>query len=505
MTPILAITLGMIVVSSSCHRENDPDSHSSDQIVIENPILNSEERSDHEGSDVGQDDSPAQNAPVESSLKFEFNLPESLDVSNGVPSQKSNFSLVGFNVVGNGNIIVTCDPLSDPATLFLDVELIQDSDSSVIDSTRFPFSCVNSTATVQINDLTAEVQYRLKADIFSDNGGVFTHVYSGMSSLFTPIVQDQTISVVLDPVEPLALGEILAVITLGGAQGSPGLARIYDRSPLDSLIDQPLLLTGDGTLTSEHFESDGSNVARAFAGDLQFIYEVGDARFPEVSTFTNATRVLAWFASFGFDMAEEKITIQANATIGGSVNNAVYMPSVGAGATIAIGSGDGAVLQNLALDRDVVFHEFSHHVIFQKLQATSGESLVLHEGLADSLTMLHNDDPCLGPSICPALSSVCAVQGQCLRTADNNLTMSTAPGTAHLDSQVLSGYIWDLHQSGTFSGTELVTLTLAAIDQLSSQSSFVEFVNAMLSEDQSLFGGAHGGIIGSLAADRELI
>lgn len=83
------------------------------------------------------------------------------------------------------------------------------------------------------------------------------------------------------------------------------------------------------------------------------------------------------------------------------------------------------MLTNLPVDADVIGHEFGHHIIYQTITSVSGESLILHEGLADYFTFAHTKDDSLGESICPAGSLACWTKGQCLRTANNDINFSS--------------------------------------------------------------------------------
>ena len=82
------------------------------------------------------------------------------------------------------------------------------------------------------------------------------------------------------------------------------------------------------------------------------------------------------------------IILDIHARPGGSKNNALYVPKETEtdAAKIMIGNGDGNILKNLPQDREVISHELGHHIIYHHITQTSGESLILHEGLADFFT-----------------------------------------------------------------------------------------------------------------------
>jgi hypothetical protein len=288
-----------------------------------------------------------------------------------------------------------------------------------------------------------------------------------------------------------------------------GVGRVYDRNPNHPLVDREINLSGDSTLTSSHFITSTDPEERAFEESHEFIYETTNPMFRETSLFVNATKMLDWFVDLGFDTLGEQIGIGVNSVIGGNANNALYLPSANAGEmpTIRVGNGDGVVLQNLSLDADVVSHSLGHHILYRKLKSVTGESLIIHEALADSFVMLRNDDPCLAASICPSGSTTCWEQSQCLRTADNDLTFDDPrlPGAANLKGQVISGMFWDLRNSGVIDVGELSRLVFGAVEFLEEDSGVVDLIDALISSDDKNFGGTHKDLIREAAVNRHLI
>lgn len=165
----------------------------------------------------------------------------------------------------------------------------------------------------------------------------------------------------------------------------------------------------------------------------------------------------------------------------GTPNNALYQPAVSSSGypQIMVGDGDGNILQNLGKDNDVVSHEFSHHILFRTLTNTTGESLVLHEGLADLFTFMQTGNACLGESICPSGSSACWLPDRCLRSAENDLsyldtTYRSWVSAPHLRGQLISAVLWDLAQDLNF--TKVAQLTFTASSFFLEDSGLQDFV-----------------------------
>ena len=291
-----------------------------------------------------------------------------------------------------------------------------------------------------------------------------------------------------------------------------GKSSIYPNNNLDSSL-QEFSLTGlvdTGTLENQYFITEidsSSSESRATATDFNFTFDTSSSQFAETSIFTNANRTIEWFTNIGYtSFGTNKMKLMVHAVLNSSTNNALYQPSQTA-PTIYIGDGDGTILQNLATDADVVTHEFGHHVIYDTITTTQGESLVLHEGIADFFTFAKSGNACLGESICPANSPIgCAVAEQCLRTAENSYTYGAAdlPTEEHLRSQFISGMLWDLNAKDGIPLETVARLVLHGVGLLASNSGYHDLVLSLLYADSELTSSQHCATIYARAQARGL-
>ena len=234
----------------------------------------------------------------------------------------------------------------------------------------------------------------------------------------------------------------------------------------------------------------------AQSSDLIFEYdpESDRSRFTQASIFAHSNLTLEWLEEHGYkNFGTEKLKLLPHAVFSNNeVNNALYQPgSTTTTPMILVGDGDGIGLQNLGTDGDVVSHELGHHVVYHTVTTISGESLVIHEALADFFTFARTGDACLGESICPSNEgqSFCAVPRQCLRSAENNYVFG-APGLptqAHLRGQFISGMLWDMNIKDQIPIRDLTTLVLKGIDLLVANSGYKHLVVAMLLIDHADF------------------
>lgn len=299
-----------------------------------------------------------------------------------------------------------------------------------------------------------------------------------------------------------------------------GVAKVFRSNRRDTaIVDIPLPgLKGDGTLTSEFLRTavpDGK--PKASESNNIFAYVPDDYRFEEVMVYAQAQSHFDFFTKLGFSWYGPKpLEIKPNTSPPSGPNNALFQPGdEGAGIlpTITIDAGDKKTLQNLVSDGDVISHEFGHHVVYKTLKSTEGESLVLHEGLADFFVFSRTGDACLGETICPEKSLACVQVGQCLRTAANPMVygdqtwrMWAGPNNrlGHRHSQLISGYLWDLRSSGGFAGDDLAKVTLKAVSLLAETSGFCDFLTAFLAADRELYASSHEGVIREKAEKRGL-
>lgn len=301
------------------------------------------------------------------------------------------------------------------------------------------------------------------------------------------------------------------------------VSTVYPRSPRDQLESFQLGKVNtddsDACLLSNNFfkvyGTSGGTIRSAQSCD--FSYDTSQSAFRESSLFTNANRHIQWLESNGYNnFGSIPVKIEANCSfnsVGECVNNpvsdsqsnnALYLP-VSGGPIIRVGNGDGLDLENLAVDADVVSHEIGHHVVYASVtRIDKSEPLVIHEGLADYLTFARSEDPCLGRSICPASSRICAVEQTCLRTAINDYRLDSAnlPSAPHLRSQFISGMLWDLSAEDGIAVSDVTKMLLTAIELMVADSGYQHLVLAMMLADDALYSGQYCETIYNRAIDR---
>ena len=293
-----------------------------------------------------------------------------------------------------------------------------------------------------------------------------------------------------------------------------GLVKYLSTNPNegDLKYSQVSNMVGDGTLNSTTFLTDPGTAEPATSCEQRFDYATDDIRFQETNVFAVATETLNYFSkNFGYEWKSqyahtdseiaktEKMMLAIHQAVGEppTQNNALYQPaedSPGGIPHIIIGDGDGVGLQNLALDADVVSHEFGHHIVYRSVTEYSADSeaLILHEALADFFTFARTDNACLGESICPEGTPFCYLTS-CLRSAETSIKWTDVdkPIADHLEGQVISGMLWDLYKNGSIALNVLAGIVYDAIDYLSESATFTGFFAALIQVDSSKHSGAY--------------
>lgn len=299
-----------------------------------------------------------------------------------------------------------------------------------------------------------------------------------------------------------------------------GDAQVYPKNRLDpALVPVKLTdLTGDGSLSSTYLKTIvPPSYTAVKEPTMVFNFPTTDKRFDEVQVYAHAQTHFDWFKSMGFEWyGPTPLEIKIHIAPAGRPNNALFIPGStddGTLPSISIHDGDGVDLQNLISDGDVVSHEFGHHVIYKTLRVTDGESLVLHEGLADFFAFSRTGDPCLGESICPKGSPACIQEGQCLRTAANGLVYNdqlwndwagTKYRLGHLHGQLVSGLLWDLRTEFAVPGDDLSRMVMKAVSYFKRDSGLRDFMLALFTADSEVFGAKYSQQIRDAANKRGL-
>jgi Zn-dependent metalloprotease len=266
------------------------------------------------------------------------------------------------------------------------------------------------------------------------------------------------------------LGEIVYVfLRTPMAKGYAYLANPV-RTPEFSEVDL-LYLTSDAHLSGENTEvynCTGSDIGTCTPQQLAqpdqngnyYIEPSGDNDptkdddlFVEVQAYYAINTVHDYFETLGIDAAPIKVGV--NYPMPASMGpNAYYDPAeTSFGGVPAIMMGQYQTI-DLAVDNDVIFHEYGHHVFEIRTDSSwfsmdkygpITHGLAINEASADYFSCSALDDPELGEFFASQLPDLFP-EGH-LRMIDNDLTCPEGLfGEAHYDGMVWSGFLWDARE-----------------------------------------------------------
>ncbi len=286
-----------------------------------------------------------------------------------------------------------------------------------------------------------------------------------------------------------------------------GSAHVYERHAKDGArVRIPLPgLDGTGTLAGERIFLTAVHDEPAKAANHDFDFPETDDAFQQASAYAHVQRHVDYFEGLGYEWPQGqrlRINWYGAESAPGGPQYFPYYGKDGLTGSIDLEKGDGRVLQNLAVDADAIKHEFGHQVVSTTLTELRRciETLVIHEGLADFFVAAANADPCLGPTICPDGSSICAMRSQCLRNASiafkrNDPSWNAAfsnPGCySHKHGQLISGLLYDVARLHEVPLQDVARITLRATQLFKADSGFRDLMLALLFAERELFGGVH--------------
>jgi Thermolysin metallopeptidase, catalytic domain len=215
----------------------------------------------------------------------------------------------------------------------------------------------------------------------------------------------------LDAADGAVLGKVDRLLS------ADGTGVVFAKDPLTSKTPgaQPLReLDGSGRLIGRIAAVFDEVATEAFRPDLLFEFPTADPRFRQTSVYRGLTEagLLAELHGFPTTAPVPAFTGLLDPFTGGPLNNAYYVPSIPA---FGFGDGDGVVLRNLGTDIDVSAHEFGHHVfeiLAEPLVNTNFDPvLAMHEGVADTFSLLIGGDTRVGNSTVPGAKALRTIGG----------------------------------------------------------------------------------------------
>ena len=268
------------------------------------------------------------------------------------------------------------------------------------------------------------------------------------------------------------LGESPYITSSNGSYNASQINIMTDPGPLPG---QPVIRASLEGLFVKVVDADGpeEEIKQEIVAD-----ENGNAKnnisFPagtESNVYYQINRGHEFISSFGFS----KIDFQIPAVVGYGTNycNAFY-----SGLDNLLAFGDGIPSQdcnNLALDSDVILHEYGHAILHQVYDPPyDGQSGAIDEAFADYFACSMNDDPVQGEG---------TFIGGARDISIDRRYPEDIVGEVHDDSLILSSALWDIRQALGKETTD--TLVITALQISPHPYSFADYLENMIIADDN--------------------
>jgi len=273
-----------------------------------------------------------------------------------------------------------------------------------------------------------------------------------------------------------------------------GNGNVYPTHPgLSSVTNVPLYaLDGTGYLEGLYADVRNWDGTRAYSANHSFNYSPSDKRFDEMNVYYQIHDYRGNYLqqNLGFNNFT-----QIRAYVNIPVDNAWYSPSTG---HINFGTGPGSGFNNFAHEDKVIHHEYTHamnHSIVS-LNYGANESGAIEEGLADYFPASHTDRKVILEYAAPHL------QRDLSNPQITHYTEYEAnePVQQHQGGEFLSATLWDMRtEIGAIKSDPLI---YGSIYRLTSNATFLSFREAVITEDQTFYGGSDVDDIKNVFANR---
>lgn len=283
-----------------------------------------------------------------------------------------------------------------------------------------------------------------------------------------------------------------------------GKGNIYNSNPKrddEEVVAVPLFdLRGDRTLAGTYFqvENDEGPEAIADSDAHEFLYESDNTHFDETMVYYHLSRVAEYFRNLGHTNHSEPMPVHVHVpdpdTGNPDYDNAYYSPREN-----AMYFGHGEVLNDLAKEAAVMYHEYTHAIVeaAQPLMATH-EASALHEGYADYFACSITNDPQIGEYVVGQSSR------PNLRNLRNEKTYRDFTGfDVHVDGEIWGITCWKMREA---LGSRVADrLLYESLWFLPPNATFTDACEGVVQADTDLFNSEHQQEIDEIFIEQKIL
>jgi Zn-dependent metalloprotease len=278
-----------------------------------------------------------------------------------------------------------------------------------------------------------------------------------------------------------------------------GNGNVYPTHPgLSSVANKPLYaLDGSGYLSGLYADVRNWDGTRAYSANHMFNYSPTNMRFDEVNVYYHIHRYRGEYLqpNLGFNNFQQK---RAYVRVTGSPgpNNAWYSRATG---YLYFGPGTGSGFNNFSHEDKIIYHEYTHAVNHSIVALVTGanESGAISEGLSDYFPASFTNRTVIGEYAAPAYQRNLANPS----IVHYNQYLESSK-QQHIGGEFFSAALWDLRSHPLITIQKSDALIYGAIYRLTSNPTFLSYREAVITEDQTFYGGVSVSNIKNIFAAR---
>jgi hypothetical protein len=278
-----------------------------------------------------------------------------------------------------------------------------------------------------------------------------------------------------------------------------GNGNVYPTHPgLSTVINRSLYaLDGTGYLRGLYADVRNSDGTRAYSASHSFNYSSSDKRFDEVNVYYHIHRYRSEYlqTKLGFNnFGQKRAYVRATASPG--PNNAWYSRATG---YLHFGPGTGSGFKNFAHEDKVIYHEYTHAVNHSIVTLNYGanESGAIEEGLSDYFPASFTNRTVILEYAAPVFKR--NLTNPAIVHYNQYLESSKQQ---HIGGEFFSAALWDIRSHPSISISKADGLIYGAIYRITSNATFLSFREAVIVENQTMYGGSGLSTIENVFANR---
>ena len=271
-----------------------------------------------------------------------------------------------------------------------------------------------------------------------------------------------------------------------------GTGYAYPSTPDSSSVTSFNLyrLSGNGYLQGTYAYIINDVSSEAYSANHTFQYATSNTHFDEVNLYYHVDRFRHDFVENLGNSGFNQIYAHAHANYSPGPNNAWFLRS---NQQLYFGDGTGAGFNDFAREEKVVYHEYSHAVIYDinsGILSTSNEEGAISEGIPDYFAGSFT-----GRNLILEYAAYDFRRDMENPTIASYAAYEASQKKPHDGGEFFSAILWDLRSGGGISSAQTDFLVYDTLYRITGDPNFLTFLTGMIAADYAAYSGAHASLI----------